>query len=81
MSGLITFGLTYVNEEVRAWWAHPFAYNAFVLLVSFVLTFRCVGVGWLHLSTTGNARDKCQLEDSVCFGGWGGLMCVGMLTA
>jgi hypothetical protein len=42
VAGLITLGLTFVSEPVRSLWAHPFAYNAFVLLVSFVLTFRFV---------------------------------------
>ena len=40
VAGFIALGLTFVSEEVRTWWFHPFAYNAFVLLVSFVLTFR-----------------------------------------
>lgn len=90
VSGLITFGLTYVNEEVRAWWAHPFAYNAFVLLVSFVLTFRWVGVGvglgWLPLSQHNN--QQCMGGQvpglrtmSVLGGGGGANVRVGMLNA
>lgn len=40
VAGFITLGLTFVSNEVSSLWLHPYAYNAFVLLVSFVLTFR-----------------------------------------
>jgi hypothetical protein len=40
IAGFITLGLTFVHDEVQALWFHPYAYNAFVLLTSFVLTFR-----------------------------------------
>lgn len=42
ISGLITGGLALLGDKVSHLWSHPFAYNAFVLLVSFALTFRSV---------------------------------------
>ncbi|KAF8057858.1 hypothetical protein HT031_005804 [Scenedesmus sp. PABB004] len=40
VSGLITLCLLAAGDHVAALWSHPYAYQPFVLLVSFVLTFR-----------------------------------------
>lgn len=40
ISGLITMILLLLGERVQQLWDNPFAYQPFVLIVSFVLTFR-----------------------------------------
>lgn len=40
ISGLLTVVLLFLGDRVASLWQNPFAYQPFVLLVSFVLTFR-----------------------------------------
>lgn len=43
VSGLVTALLLLLGDRVQHLWGHPYAYQPFVLIVSFVLTFR---YGW-----------------------------------
>jgi hypothetical protein len=53
VAGVITGALAVVSPGIEGAWAHPYAFNALVLLVSFALTFRCVCWCWLSAAAMG----------------------------
>ena len=64
---------TFVSEPVRSLWAHPFAYNGFVLLVSYCAHIQvgggAVGV-WGGAQIMGGGWSTAAAAAAVAEGGW-----------